>query len=76
MGLPLLESSSAVGDSFPSFTVCSWTLNWGRIFLQNVTIKGVDESTAERAMTAPLLVLDPGEWVHNKWVGTWLVVGT
>jgi hypothetical protein len=66
MGLPLLESSSSqvianYGSSTnPSFRVCSWALNWGRILLQNVTIMGVNTNTAGN-LTSPLVVPETGQ---------------
>jgi hypothetical protein len=39
IGLPLLQSSN--GQSSIKFKVCSWSLNWGRVLLQNVSIMPV-----------------------------------
>jgi hypothetical protein len=50
MGLPMIHSSSAYYTGSPSITVCSWTLNWGRIRLENVTIVGLPLSKAADAV--------------------------
>jgi hypothetical protein len=60
MGLPLLQSSSSVNERNPSFRVCSWALNWGRILLQNVTITGVNTNTAGN-LTSELVVPETGQ---------------